>query len=89
MAVTTTSRSEVDWITERVGAIYPELWDRFASFAERAGLGYRRGQGRIVEAYAQLLRDPVTRAPATQAWGEWEDTHVAIGAGGFSRHPRW
>ncbi|MFT4218190.1 MAG: alpha/beta fold hydrolase [Micropruina sp.] len=34
-AVTTTSREEVDWITEGVGAIFPEAWDRFAGYAER------------------------------------------------------
>ena len=89
MAVTTSARAEIDWITEQVGAIYPEGWDRFASYAEQAGVGYRRFEGRIVGAYAQLLRDPVSRAAATAAWGEWEDTHVAIGAGGFERDPRW
>lgn len=35
-AVTTTRREEVDWITEGVGAIFPEAWDRFASHAEMA-----------------------------------------------------
>src|SRR3954452_18605742 len=30
-AVTTTSRAEVDWITEGVAAVFPEAWDRFAS----------------------------------------------------------
>ncbi|WP_418608488.1 alpha/beta fold hydrolase [Georgenia sp. SUBG003] len=29
------------------------------------------------------------RAAAARAWAEWEDTHVAIGAGGFQRDPRW
>lgn len=91
MAVTTTSRAEVDWITEHVGAIYPEAWDRLASHAEQAGVGYRRGEQRLVEAYARQMRDPSpdVRAAAAQAWGEWEDTHVAIGAGGFRRDPRW
>jgi proline iminopeptidase len=40
--VTTTSRSEVDWITEGVGAVFPEAWDRFAGHAERSGVGYER-----------------------------------------------
>ena len=40
-AVTTTSRREVDWITEGVGSIFPEAWDRFAGHAERSGIGYR------------------------------------------------
>ena len=49
-AVTTTSRREVNWITEGVGAIFPEAWDRFARHAERAGIptdpGARRWAGR-------------------------------------------
>ncbi len=90
-AVTTTSREEVDWISEGVGKIFPEAWDRFASHAERAGIGFQRGQGRLVEAYAQLMNspDPDTRDAASREWALWEDTHVSIGAGGFERDPRW
>jgi proline iminopeptidase len=90
-AVTTTSRREVDWVTEGVGAIYPEAWDHFASFAENAGIGYQRGRGRLVEAYAQLLSDadPAERDAASREWALWEDTHVSIGAGGLHRDPRW
>jgi proline iminopeptidase len=91
MAVTTTDRFQVDWITETVGAIYPEAWDRLAGHAERAGLGYRRGHGRLVEAYAQLMRhpDPATRDAASKAWADWEDHHVSIDAGAVHRSPRW
>jgi proline iminopeptidase len=91
MAVTTTSRAEINWITEHVGTIYPEGWDRLASHAEGAGIGYRRGEQRLVEAYARLMRDPssAVRDAAARAWAEWEDTHVAVGAGGFRRDPRW
>ena len=90
-AVTTTSRAEVDWITEGVGAMFPEAWDRFAAHAERAGIGYTRGQGRLVEAYARLMEspDPAVRDAASHEWALWEDTHVSIGAGGFQRDPRW
>jgi proline iminopeptidase len=90
-AVTTTSRAEVEWITETVGALYPEAWDRFAGHAERAGIGYRRGEGRLVEAYARLLEspDPEVRDAASREWARWEDTHVSIGAGGYRPDPRW
>lgn len=90
-AVTTTSRREVDWITEGVGAVFPEAWDRFAGHAERAGVGYQRGRQRLVEAYAALMEspDPVVRDVASREWALWEDTHVAIGTGGFVRDPRW
>lgn len=91
MAVTTTGRAEVDWITEHVGAVFPEAWERLAGHAESAGIGYRRGASRIVEAYARLVRDadPGVRSAAVRAWVDWEDTHVAIGAGGHLRDPRW
>jgi proline iminopeptidase len=81
MAVTTTDRFQVDWITETVGAIYPEAWDKFATHAENAGIGYRRGRGRIVEAYAQLMIHPdaAVRDAASWAWVEWEDQHISIG----------
>lgn len=90
-AVTTTSRAEVDWITEGIGTVFPEAWDRFAGHAEQAGIGYRRGEGRLVEAYAGLLasRDQLVQDAASREWALWEDTHVSIGAGGFRRHLRW
>lgn len=90
-AVTTTDRFQVDWITETVGAVYPEAWDRLARHAERAGIGYRRHTDRLVEAYARLLthHDPAVRDGASRAWAEWEDQHVSLGTGGPRRNPRW
>ncbi|MCQ1953672.1 alpha/beta fold hydrolase [Arthrobacter sp. zg-Y238] len=91
VAVTTTSRREVDWITEGVGAIFPEAWNRFAAHAERSGMGYERGRGRLVEAYLRLLNspDPAVRDAASREWALWEDTHISIGTDGFRRDPRW
>lgn len=90
MALTTTSRAEVDWITETVGAIFPEAWDRFAGHAEAAGIGYRRGEGRLVEAYRRLMTDPDRRVrdAASVAWAEWEDAHVSMSRGP-ERDSRW
>lgn len=90
-AVTTTSRREVDWITEGIGSVFPEAWDRFAGHAEESGIGYTRGTGRLVEAYGRLIEspNPAWRDAASQEWALWEDTHISIGTGGFQRDPRW
>lgn len=90
-AVTTTSREEVDWITEGVGSIFPEAWDRFASHVEQADTDYRRRHDRLVVACARLMKspDPAVRDALSREWALWEDTHIAIGAGGFARDPRW
>ncbi|WP_348788783.1 prolyl aminopeptidase [Leifsonia sp. NPDC080035] len=74
-AVTTGSRAEIDWITEGVGAIFPEAWERFSR-------GTPPG-GRVVEHYARLLRDrdPAVRAAAADGWDEWESTHISLDPG--------
>ncbi|WP_263120747.1 prolyl aminopeptidase [Cellulomonas sp. RIT-PI-Y] len=76
VAVTTTGRAEVDWITEGVGRIFPEEWERFA-----ADSGRRPGE-RVVEAYARRLTDPAAdradRRRAADAWDRWETTHISL-----------
>jgi proline iminopeptidase len=76
IAVTTTSRDEVDWITEGVGRVFPEDHDAF----ERAS-GRRPGE-RVVEAYARRLAgtDPDDRDAAAEAWDRWEGVHVSLDA---------
>jgi proline iminopeptidase len=76
VAVTTTSRQEVDWITEGVGGIFPEAWERFEQESRR-----RVGE-RVVEAYARRLAtgDREDRLRAARAWNEWEAAHVSIGS---------
>lgn len=91
MGLSTTDRFDVDWISESVGAVFPEAWDRLARHAEEAGIGYRRGRGRLIEAYAELMThpNPAVRDAASRAWSEWEDHHVSIGAGGVYPGPWW
>ncbi|WP_139820707.1 hypothetical protein [Krasilnikoviella flava] len=76
-AVTSTSTAEVERITEAMGRVFPEEWDRFT-----AAVGRTPGE-RVVDAYARALRDPAAevRASAAEAWGMWEDVHVSLGPG--------
>jgi proline iminopeptidase len=74
VAVTTTSRDEVQWITEGVGRIFPEAWNEFAKAAKA-----KPGE-RLVAAYARRLAG-VDRGDARQAalaWACWESTHIAL-----------
>jgi proline iminopeptidase len=73
-AVTTTSRTEVTWITETVGCIFPEAWSEFERMANR------RAEERLVDAYYRLIRNPdrKTRELAAKAWCKWEDVLVSL-----------
>lgn len=84
LAVVTTSTTEVEWVTEAMGRIFPEAWETFAGAVARA-----TGE-RVVDAYARALRsdDAEVRARAAAAWGRWEDTHVSLGPG-WKPDPRW
>ncbi|WP_454624696.1 prolyl aminopeptidase [Bradyrhizobium cenepequi] len=74
VAVTTTSRGEIDWITEGVGCIFPEAWARFEKDSER-----KQGE-RVVEAYARRLAagDQRTRLQAAESWNAWEAAHLSL-----------
>ncbi len=74
VGVTTTSREEIDWITEGVGRMFPEAWERFEQSAER-----RQGE-RVVDAYARRLAtgSKHDRLLASSAWNAWEATHISL-----------
>lgn len=74
-AVTTTRRSEVDWLYRGVGRFFPEEWDRF-----RAGVPEADRDGDLVAAYARLMEDPDpdVRANAANAWMTWEDAVISL-----------
>lgn len=76
--VTTTSRAEVEWITQDVGRIFPQEWDRFVS-----AIPERLRHLRPVDAYAKMLFDPDPAAcdHAAREWCTWEDTHVSLTPG--------
>lgn len=74
VAVTTTSRKEVQWITEDVGRIFPEAWHEFSEAS--GGLAGER----VVEAYARRLAGPDREAArqAALSWDRWESTHISL-----------
>ena len=53
IAIATTRRHEVDWITRQVGRLFPEEWARF-----RDGVPAADRDGDLADAYARLLDRP-------------------------------
>jgi len=73
--VTTTRRSEIDWLYRGVARFFPAEWERF-----RAGLPEADRAGDLVAAYARLMEDPdpLVRARAANDWCAWEDAVVSL-----------
>ncbi|MBV9831350.1 MAG: alpha/beta fold hydrolase [Marmoricola sp.] len=74
VAVTTSARVEIEWISERVGRIFPRQW------AELEDASGRRPGQPLLEAMLERLTDPdpAVRDAAALAWCRWEDTHVSL-----------
>jgi proline iminopeptidase len=74
-SVTTTRRSEIDWLYRGVGRIFPEAWERF-----RAGVPEAERDGDLLAAYARLMEnpDPEVRAKAAVEWLTWEDAVISL-----------
>lgn len=83
--VTTTSRREVQWITEEMGRVFPSEWDRFTRFVPE-----RLRHLPLVDRYAELLFDanPEIVEQAAIEWCRWEDTHVSL-VPGYEPNPRY
>lgn len=83
--VTGTTRREVDWITEEMGRIFPEQWERF-----RSAVPPELRHLRLVDAYAEMLFHPDAGVQelAAREWCRWEDTHVSL-MPDFSPNPRY
>jgi proline iminopeptidase len=75
VAVGTTSRAEIEWLSRGAGRFLPEQWERF-----RAGVPAHERDGDLVGAYARLLThtDHTVRERAARAWCDWEDALVAV-----------
>ena len=80
MATGLTSPAEVRWMTQDVGRLFPEQWQRFHD------AGAPRPGQRLIDAYHEKITgaDEQVRAAAVRAWLAWEDAHVSLVPGG---HP--
>jgi len=76
--VTTTSRREVQWITEDVGRIFPREWERF-----EGAVPHHLHHLSLVDAYATMLAqgNPALRDRAANEWCAWEDAHISLTPG--------
>ncbi|MEO3875253.1 prolyl aminopeptidase [Nonomuraea sp. B12E4] len=77
-AVTTTRRSEIDWLYRGVGRFFPEGFERF-----RLGLPEADRDGdlpSLLAAYGRLMTDPdfAVRDKAARDWTAWEDTVISM-----------
>ena len=80
--VTTTRRSEIDWLYRGAGRFFPGQWERFL-----AGVPGTPRDGDIVGAYARLAEDPdaAVRQKAAADWCAWEDAVLSAETEGNSR----
>ena len=87
-SVTTTRRSELDWLYRGAGRIFPEAWARFRDFAQ-AGM-YRLPTDTeppiegLLTAYSRLMEDPDPgiRMRSANAWMAWEDAVISMESSG-------
>ena len=92
VAVTNTTRAEVDWLYGDIGRLFPEAWAAFRAGA--GGLPENATGTQLATAYDALLNgpDPAVRAKAARDLCDWEDAIVASdagrGSGSFTDDPR-
>jgi proline iminopeptidase len=75
VSVTTTRRSEIDWLYRGVGRFFPGEWERFRDGVPEADRG-----SDLLAAYARLMEhpDPLVREQAAQDWSAWEDAVLSL-----------
>jgi len=86
-AITTTRRSEIDWLYRGVGRFFPQEWERFRDGvpeSERARVTAAEGAGALLAEYVRMLDDPdpAVRERATREWAAWEDAVMGAEPGG-------
>ncbi|MFJ7355793.1 prolyl aminopeptidase [Phyllobacterium sp. NPDC097923] len=75
--VTTTRRSEIDWLYRGIAPLFPEQW---AHFRRGAGLDSDEPDDDLVAAYYRLLNDadPAIRLQAARDWHAWESASILV-----------
>ena len=73
--VTTTRRSEIDWLYRRIAPLLPEEWERF-----RAGVPPGTPDEGLVAKYNDLMfdRDAEVRARAARDFHDWDNAAVSV-----------
>jgi proline iminopeptidase len=81
VAVTTTRRSEIDWLYRGVGRFFPEALERFRAAVPEASSDATPD---VLAAYARRMDDPDpdVRARAAQEWLTWEDAVISLESNG-------
>jgi proline iminopeptidase len=86
--VTTTRRSEIDWLYRGLYRFFPRQWEQF-----RAGAGEAAADEDLIAAYGRLMADPdpAVRARAAADWSAWEDATISLdpdgNPGAYSARP--
>ena len=88
VSVTSTRRSELDWLYRGAGRIFPEAWARFRDYVAAADYRLPTDTEPPIEdllmAYSRLMEnpDPGIRARAATEWLAWEDAVISMEANG-------
>ncbi len=75
--VTTTRRSEIDWLYRGLAPLFPAEWERF-----RAGVPAGTPEDGMIAAYHALLfdADPLVRERAARAFHDWDHASASVNA---------
>jgi proline iminopeptidase len=88
VSVTSTRRSEVDWLYRGAGRVFPEAWARFRDYAGAGAFRLPTDTQPPIEdllmAYSRLMEhpDPAVRARTADEWLAWEDAVISMESNG-------
>ena len=77
-SVTTSRRSEAEWLYGDLARLFPEAWERFSGHVQEAD-----NSNDVIGAYARRMEqaDETVRLEAARAWCAWEDAVLALEGG--------